>query len=150
MSPNYLEDKNPTNQSQSATCPTFFQKQFSLRKPATDAPCLRVWCTRLALANGNAPRVPSDQSFNLFKPFIISLLFSHFQQSTPIVLTYLKWLSISHCIWSYNAFEHLTLADSHWPFSFVWRQTDRFLESSGHCLFMYIKYPSNRYLIATF
>jgi len=40
------------------------------------------------LANGNAPRVPSGQTFNLFK------------QPTPMVSTYWKWLSISHCNWS--------------------------------------------------
>jgi len=53
------------------------------------------------LANGNAPHVPSGQTFNLFKPFITSFLFSHFQQPTPMVSTYWKWLSISHCRWSY-------------------------------------------------
>jgi len=94
------KDKNPSNQSGSNTCHCFIPPHILSPRGLSQTRLVCACDARAWLGKRQRSTVPSGQTFNLFKPFITSLLFSHFQQPTPMVSTYWKWLSISHCRWS--------------------------------------------------
>jgi len=106
------KDKNPS--SQEATRVTALSHHtFSLRVVCHGRALSARVMHAPGLANGNAPHVSSGQTFNLFKLFVTSLLFSHFQQPTSMVSTYWKWLSISHCRWSNTAASYASYCLNH-------------------------------------